>query len=333
VRDRPRDPNLAFPGFPPTTASLTVSRAPLTAGCTYGIATRMNANTLFAGLAAVAVASAAAAQQLPRTPTPAFAALRATPPLPPPSEKAPPLVLSAAVVPASAEVIDDGPPVFNSEAAKAFASRIQPVLANACGGCHARKDHAGPFKMRYTSGEYVDHEATTANLHAAVRMIDRQKPAVSQLLTKALNAHGGAKDAPLRSRTMLAARRLEVWVHWAAARDGAGVPDVVPQVPAAAPVPAAGPPVNPPSVTQLTAGLLKERTPPAEEPPAPGRPTHVVLGAKEPGRLPPLPKAEPLAPGGFATGAREPTADPLTPNPADPFDPAAFNRAARPGKK
>ncbi len=96
------------------------TRAPLTAIRTYGIGAGMNANTLFAGLAAVAVASTAAAQQLPRTPKSAFAALRTNPR----TEKVPPLVLPTPVVPASADVIDDGPPVFNSEAAKAFASRI-----------------------------------------------------------------------------------------------------------------------------------------------------------------------------------------------------------------
>ncbi len=295
------------------------------------MAALMNANTLFAGLAAVAVASSAVAQQLPRTPPPAFAALRAgRPGQPPPStDSVPPLVL-----PASAAVVDDGPPAFNSEAARSFAARVQPVLANACAGCHARKDHASKFKMRYTSGEYVDHEATTANLNAVVRMISRDKPAESPLLAKALTGHGWVKDPPLRSRAMTAFRTLETWTHWAAASEGAGIPDSFPSQ--LAPVtPAHLPAVNPPSVTQLTGGSGRRDPAPAEEPPpAPGKSTHLVLGSKEPGKLPPLPKAEPVSPGGFATGPRTtPTADPTKPNPADEFDPAAFNRAMHPGKK
>jgi hypothetical protein len=295
----------------------------------------MNANTLLAGLAAVAVASSAAAQQVPRTPPPAFAALRpATPGQPPPADSVPPLGLPQPmpVVPAAAAVVDDGPPAFNSEAAKSFAARIQPVLANACAGCHARKDHASKFKMRYTSGEYVDHEATTANLHAVVRMISRDKPSESVLLAKAVTGHGGAKDPPLRSRTITAFRNLETWAHWAAAAEGAGIPDSVPTLPAAAVVPQL-PHANPPSIPSLTPGL-KEPKPPAEPaPPAAGAATHLVLGPKEPGKLPPLPKAEPVPPGGFAAGPRPTASDPTKPNPADEFDPAAFNRAMHPMKK
>jgi hypothetical protein len=302
----------------------------------------MNANTLLAGLAAFAVASPAAAQKVPRTPKSAFATLRATSPVSPPTPtpaptySVPPLVLPQPVVPASATVVDDGPPAFNSEAAKVFAARIQPVLANTCGGCHARKDHDGKFKLRYTSGDYVDHEATTANLHAAVRMISHATPGESPLLVKALAAHGGAQDPPLRSRTITAYRNLEVWVYWAASGEGAAVPDVpaVAPTPPVVAAPAPAMPANPPSVTRLTGGLVPERKPPAEEPPAPGKVTHLVLGAKEPGKLPPLPMAEPVPPaGGFATGPRAPTTSPTTPNPADPFDPAAFNRAMHPERR
>lgn len=280
----------------------------------------MNANILFAGLAAVAVASPAFAQQLPRAPESAFGTLRAMAPTPKPP--------ASPVVPVLVTELDDRPPAFNSEAAKSFAGRVQPVLANACANCHARKDHASRFRMRYTSGEYVDHDATNANLYAVVRMLDREKPADSLILAKALTAHGGAKDAPLRS--VAAFRGLEAWVHWAAATEGAAIPTKFPALPVAAIVPT--PSASPPSLAQLTGGKKPAHTI-EEPPPAPGAPTHLVLGPREPGKLPPLPKAEPITPGGFATGPRAPTADPTKPNPADEFDPAAFNRAMHPNRK
>lgn len=288
----------------------------------------MNANTLLAFLAALSAAGAAAAQQLPRKPPSAFGSLRAGLPEVPPAQ--PPL---PPVVPASASAIQDVP-AFNSESAKMFTARVQPILANACAGCHARKDHSSRFKLRHTSSEFVDTEAATANLHAAARMVSRDRPAESLFLTKATTAHGGAKEPPLRSRAILPFRYLEVWAHWAAAAEGAPMPDVLPSAPA--PVVATPPLANPPSVTQLTGG--SKGPPPTPQPAAMSAEgvTHLTLGPKEPGKLPPLPKAEPVGNGGFATGPREPTVIQPTsakPNPNDEFDPTAFNRAAHPMKK
>lgn len=295
----------------------------------------MNANTLLAFLAAVLAAVPAVAQQLPRKPPSAFGSLRTglpetRPDVPPVNPPVPP------VVPVSASAIEDVP-AFNSESAKMFTARVQPILANACAGCHARKDHAGRFKLRHTSSEFVDTEAATANLHAAARMVSRDRPAESLFLTKATTAHGGAKEPPLRSRVIPAFRYLEVWAHWAAAPEGAPVPEVLPSAPA--PVVATPPPANPPSIAQLTGGTgaIKQPAPTAEPgAPSPGGVTHLTLGPKEPGKLPPLPQAEPVGNGGFATGPREPTVvqpTPTKPNPNDEFDPTAFNRTAHPMRK
>jgi hypothetical protein len=291
----------------------------------------MNANTLLAFLAALFAASTAAAQQLPRKPPSAFGSLRAGLPETPPVTQppVPPLVLSAAV---------EDVPAFNSESAKMFTARVQPILANACAGCHARKDHASRLKLRHTSSEFVDTEAATANLHAAARTVSRDRPAESLFLTKATTAHGGAKEPPLRSRAIPAFRYLELWTHWAAAAEGAPMPDVLPTAPA--PVVVSPPTAPPPSIAQLTGGTAigSKEPSPLPEPAAPsaGGVTHLTLGPKEPGKLPPLPKAEAIAPGGFATGPREPSViqpTPAKPNPNDEFDPTAFNRAAHPARK
>ena len=146
----------------------------------------MNANKLlFGSLMAVAFASVASAQQLPRTPKSSFGTLRDST-LPAETPAASPVV---PVVPASASSLskssspgilnDDSTPSYNSEAAKLFTGRIQPMLANACVDCHARKNHTSRFKMRYTSGEYADNEASTANIVAVTtinKIVSRATP-------------------------------------------------------------------------------------------------------------------------------------------------------------
>jgi hypothetical protein len=189
--------------------------------------------------------------------------------LPAPSSvpaKLPASVLAAQTV----ETIDCG-----AEAFKRFATKVQPVLMNACAGCHAG-EQAGKFRLErvYTDG-LNSRQAAQQNLAAALAQIDRSKPAASPLLQQATTAHGGAAVPPLRDRGVPAYRQLDEWVR-----------------------------------------VLLEDTSPAP-------PTAPAAEIATTGAIQPAADVK----SGFGVGT--PSKDTPAP-PADPFDPAEFNRQNHP---
>lgn len=161
----------------------------------------------------------------------------------------------------------DPPADCSPEALERFALRVQPVLMNACAGCHAGPKVGAKFRLERAFSESPDkRRATHANLAAAFAALDRSKPLASPLLVKALAAHGGAAVPAFRDRGVPAFKVLEDWVTMVAATPA--TPAVVQTTP---PPPPAG-----------TTAFGKDEPKPAE-----------------------------------ATG------------PADPFDPAEFNRGAK----
>ena len=203
---------------------------------------------------------------------------------------------SPAVLPAIASEIVEETLAFNSAASKIFATKIHPILMNACMGCHGKKDYAGAFKLKRLEEGYENAAGVEQNLRATVKHLDRVNPSSSPLLVKSLEAHGKMKAAPFASKAHPAYKNLELWSYWATLRDGSPLPDSVPQMvvkrPEPTPVPA--------NAIQLTAATI-----PAVEP------------AKLPENFAVQPKAN----------------QPSKLNPNDPFDPAAFNRAAHPLRK
>lgn len=137
----------------------------------------------------------------------------------------------------------DSDPEIVAEAALAFAPRVQPVLVNLCADCHAKPGYTGAFKMACGTGHDVDPAIARANMKAAFLQIKKDDPANSPLLTKALAAHGGMKQAAFAGRGVPAFRVLEAWVFIAAESKAAPAvppPDLKPALPV---VP---PPVLPP---------------------------------------------------------------------------------------
>ncbi len=189
----------------------------------------------------------------------------------------------------------DADPEIVAEAAVAFAPRVQPVLVNLCADCHAKPGYTGAFKMACGSGHDVDPAIARVNMKAAFLQIKKADPAASPLLTKALAAHGGMKQAAFAGRATPAFRVLEAWVFIAA--ESKAAPPAAPAVP---------PPDLKPALPAVPPPDMKPILPPVP-PPA----------------LPPPPK--------FGEDARP--AMPLVPNSenagdaTDEFDPAVFNRA------
>jgi hypothetical protein len=114
------------------------------------------------------------------------------------------------------EAADAAAPIeCGAEAFKLFATKVQPVLMNACIACHTAES-AGKFRLEKTYPDALNSRpATQHNLSVALAMIDRVKPAASPLLQRAVAAHGGAALPPLRDRGVAPFKLLDEWVKLA----------------------------------------------------------------------------------------------------------------------
>lgn len=142
------------------------------------------------------------------------------------AKKAP--VVDPAVIPAKAEspardTVTDVPALdYNGESFPFFASRVNPVLMNTCANCHARDD-AKVFKLTRVGGR----GGATRNLMAALPHVNPADPTASMFLLKAVTPHGGAADAPIKTRAHPAYQTLETWARFARAPEGTATPEPI----------------------------------------------------------------------------------------------------------
>jgi hypothetical protein len=215
--------------------------------------------------------------------------------------KAVPPVADPAVVPARAEgpardTVTDVPATeYNSESFPLFAGRVNTILVNTCANCHARDDTKA-FRLTRAGGR----AGITKNLMAALPHLNPADPGASPLLVKALTPHGGAADAPFRSRAHPAYPALESWVRFARAPEGTQAPDgpLLPPDPA-----------EPRKLPDLSGG------PPGPVVPAAGK----TPATPPPGET-------------FGQDSTTPVPRPTKAVPDDPFDPAIFNGEVKPRK-
>jgi hypothetical protein len=107
----------------------------------------------------------------------------------------------------------ESPPELSAELRGQFITRVQPVLMNTCAPCHL-SDRGGSFKLsRTTSGANVDQRATRENLTAVLAQVRREQWDASPLLTRAVNVHGPATQPPVKNVQAPAFRLLEGWVR------------------------------------------------------------------------------------------------------------------------
>lgn len=94
-----------------------------------------------------------------------------------------------------------------------FASRVQPILMNACASCHTG-GRGGSFQLTRVFGSGQGNRISQErNLTAVLSQINPREPLSSKLLVKAVSAHGpGMLNAPLNGRQAAAYRTLEQWV-------------------------------------------------------------------------------------------------------------------------
>jgi hypothetical protein len=110
------------------------------------------------------------------------------------------------------ETVDCSP-----EALKYYCTRVQPVLMNACSGCHST---TAKFHLERVYSDTLNPRGQTfQNLAATMALIDRAKPSASPLLQKALTAHGNGNAPPLRDRGTPAYQHLEQFARMLASSD------------------------------------------------------------------------------------------------------------------
>jgi hypothetical protein len=237
-----------------------------------------------------------------------------------------------------------------------FANQAQPVLANQCMDCHARSDYSGPFRLARASGLEVGWQHTWHNLRAVAAQLDRQEPAQSPLLRKALSAHGPMKQPAFLSRQAPGYKALETWVLSAvpppapAMIPPARTEEAPPPPPAIPPAKADDAPVSPPRLPSLPSPATQPGSSPAPAvplpavPPPPPTPAPQPSGSATPSiSLPPVPPpalpqipspalppngtpSTPLPPLPAVPPAPVPSPGPGDlPPPADEFDPAPFH--------
>jgi hypothetical protein len=101
-----------------------------------------------------------------------------------------------------------------AESLTVFASRVQPILMNACASCHTG-GRGGSFQVTrtYSSSGLGNRKALEQNLAAAFAHVNAREPQMSRLLTKSVSIHGpGMTKAPLPGRQARAYGVLEQWV-------------------------------------------------------------------------------------------------------------------------
>jgi hypothetical protein len=145
------------------------------------------------------------------------------------------------------------PPIdLTEEAIGLFAVRVQPILMNACAGCHAT-GRGGAFKLTRTyASEGLNRRSTQYNLAAVLAQVSPAQPLASPLLTKAVSVHGDLNQSPLKNRQAAAYRALEDWVHRTVVDNPQVARDAV--VPVSAPGPEARPVPSTPVKPELPRG-------------------------------------------------------------------------------
>src|SRR5207253_1584196 len=78
--------------------------------------------------------------------------------------------------PAVPPAVTEPEPAVTPDAATAFPTKVQPILANLCADCHAKATYTGPFKLTAADGFEVRTQVTARNLRAAAAQVRRGGP-------------------------------------------------------------------------------------------------------------------------------------------------------------
>lgn len=207
--------------------------------------------------------------------------------------RAPPPPVVAAEAPALPRV------EVTAETVGQFASKVQPILMNACVSCHCA-GRGGSFQLTRTTGPGLSNRAAVENnLAMVLAQVNPRDVRTSKFLVKAVSIHGpGMTQAPLKGRQAAAFKHLEAWVARALESN-----------PHLAEGPAPAEPARPAAdVVRGGIGWGEDR----------------AARAAVPG---PVAATPPQPPPGGPAGKEAPK------KPSDPLDPDAFNKEFHPERK
>lgn len=102
-------------------------------------------------------------------------------------------------------------PDVSADSLALFATRVQPILMNACVNCHSG-GRGGDFQL--TRGDAGQRGLTQANLAAVLAQIKAANPALSPLLIKAVSRHGSAAGAPIKDRQAIPFKTMQAWINY-----------------------------------------------------------------------------------------------------------------------
>jgi hypothetical protein len=180
---------------------------------------------------------------------------------------------AAPPAPAITSVALPGPlemPEVNTDARASFATKVEPILMNACAGCHTA-NRGGSFKLARTYDTTSPNRLSLQqNLAAVLAQVNLQQPQDSKLLIKAITAHDPqARLAPLSNKQMAAYHTIEEWVQTTLAnnphlRERAPQPAAISEQPKTAAAPAAAA-VKPGPATFATARPAPTKPVPVDE--------------------------------------------------------------------
>ncbi len=203
---------------------------------------------------------------------------------------------------------------LSAEAVGLFATRVQPILMNACARCHLAEG-AGAFQLERTSSDgVVNRKAMQHILPAVVAQLNLRQLEASPLLIKAVSAHGPTGEAPLRGRQTEAFRTLENWVRLTVANN-----------PRLAEQSSPGPDAQRPAAEKLSAPTPK---------PSPAPRATALATRPPPARAEVSSSPTPVQSATSPPITASPTPTPPTPTEAESeFDPDLFNRQMHPHGK
>jgi hypothetical protein len=133
-------------------------------------------------------------------------------------------------------------PPLSTAARAAFATKVEPILMNACAGCHTT-NRGGSFQLAHSyDSTSLNRVSLQQNLAAVLAQVNLQQPQESKLLIKAITAHDPqARLAPLNSKQMAAYHTLADWVQTTVASNPHLRGEHAPELPKPAPTASAKP--------------------------------------------------------------------------------------------
>jgi hypothetical protein len=96
-----------------------------------------------------------------------------------------------------------------------FTKTIQPILVNGCAAaaCHGVASKSDWRLLRINTRQAASRNSTLRNLESTLKLIDREKPDQSPLLTVPRAPHANAKDAIFNARNAAQFEQLTAWVN------------------------------------------------------------------------------------------------------------------------